>query len=273
MPPFDFWQGGAYLSLAGDPSVAAGRLAQLAEHLVYTERVGGSIPSPPTIFRKINALAFGFRWWDIEGSRCLAQSHLLGDLAPWCLLLRWPVPRDVHPKQRPSSIKVSLRTRDPKQALSLARHSGYEAQLLLAHGAVCGMKFDEIRSLLAEHFRQRLSVAKGEIAERGRLGRNDRTALESTAYFAQEALTEGRPHHPGGDDDDWMRRLIERYDLSIEPGTAEYENLRTETIRAHRDYCNALLEYDRSLDRYELISDAAAGVRWDRQICGNRQNC
>ncbi len=25
-----------------------GRLAQLAEHLVYTERVGGSIPSPPT---------------------------------------------------------------------------------------------------------------------------------------------------------------------------------------------------------------------------------
>jgi hypothetical protein len=25
-----------------------GRLAQLAEHLVYTERVGGSSPSPPT---------------------------------------------------------------------------------------------------------------------------------------------------------------------------------------------------------------------------------
>ena len=28
----------------------AGRLAQLVEHLVYTERVGGSSPSPPTIF-------------------------------------------------------------------------------------------------------------------------------------------------------------------------------------------------------------------------------
>ena len=27
-----------------------GRLAQLVEHLVYTERVGGSNPSPPTIF-------------------------------------------------------------------------------------------------------------------------------------------------------------------------------------------------------------------------------
>ncbi len=27
-----------------------GRLAQLVEHLVYTERVGGSSPSPPTMF-------------------------------------------------------------------------------------------------------------------------------------------------------------------------------------------------------------------------------
>ncbi len=29
-----------------------GRLAQLEEHLVYTERVGGSRPSPPTISSK-----------------------------------------------------------------------------------------------------------------------------------------------------------------------------------------------------------------------------
>jgi hypothetical protein len=28
---------------------SGGRLAQLVEHLVYTERVGGSSPSPPTI--------------------------------------------------------------------------------------------------------------------------------------------------------------------------------------------------------------------------------
>src|SRR5690606_3568709 len=30
---------------------ARGRLAQLVEHLVYTERVGGSSPSPPTMGR------------------------------------------------------------------------------------------------------------------------------------------------------------------------------------------------------------------------------
>jgi hypothetical protein len=31
---------------------AYGRLAQLAERLVYTEKVGGSIPSSPTIRRR-----------------------------------------------------------------------------------------------------------------------------------------------------------------------------------------------------------------------------
>ncbi len=33
----------------GDVKAEYGRLAQLGEHLVYTEGVGGSSPSPPTI--------------------------------------------------------------------------------------------------------------------------------------------------------------------------------------------------------------------------------
>ena len=36
-------------ALSTDAGLLEGRLAQLVEHLVYTERVGGSIPSPPTI--------------------------------------------------------------------------------------------------------------------------------------------------------------------------------------------------------------------------------
>ena len=34
----------------------SGRLAQLEEHLVYTERVGGSSPSAPTILPKLNSV-------------------------------------------------------------------------------------------------------------------------------------------------------------------------------------------------------------------------
>jgi hypothetical protein len=34
------------------PLAGQGRLAQLVEHLVYTERVGGSSPSPPTMLAR-----------------------------------------------------------------------------------------------------------------------------------------------------------------------------------------------------------------------------
>src|SRR3546814_9552013 len=47
----DFAQIGAISpNLRGE---AVGRLAQLVEHLVYTERVGGSSPSPPTSFARL----------------------------------------------------------------------------------------------------------------------------------------------------------------------------------------------------------------------------
>ncbi len=40
-----------------------GRLAQLVEHLAYTERVGGSRPSPPTIPVWVRALALALSAW------------------------------------------------------------------------------------------------------------------------------------------------------------------------------------------------------------------
>src|SRR5206468_1120656 len=38
------------------PDLGGGRLAQLVEHLVYTERVGGSSPSPPTTAGQLERL-------------------------------------------------------------------------------------------------------------------------------------------------------------------------------------------------------------------------
>ena len=65
---------------------------------------------------------------------------------------RWPLPRALHLQGRQSTIKVSLRTRDPKQATSLSRHLGYVAQMLVSHGAAYGMTFGEIRRLLSAYF-------------------------------------------------------------------------------------------------------------------------
>jgi hypothetical protein len=63
---------------------------------------------------------------------------------------------------------------------------------------------------------------------------------------------------PGGDDSETINRFIAKYDLQVQPGTAAYTHLCTETKRAYRDYCAAVLDYDRSLDSYEFPSQPMA---------------
>ena len=55
-----------------------GRLAQLVEHLVYTERVGGSSPSPPTTQTRVGVMSM-IRFSGVV--RALAASLVLAGAA------------------------------------------------------------------------------------------------------------------------------------------------------------------------------------------------
>ena len=82
---------------------------------------------------------------------------------------RWPIPKTLHPLRRPSSIKVSLPTRDPKFALYLARILSYAAERLLASEALQGMRYEEMRAVVQRHFADLLTQRRAQILDRGRL--------------------------------------------------------------------------------------------------------
>ncbi|HUS52865.1 MAG TPA: DUF6538 domain-containing protein, partial [Thermohalobaculum sp.] len=44
--------------------------------------------------------------------------------------LRWPLPASLHPRGKAYDIKVSLRTRDQREALRLSRRLAYVAETL-----------------------------------------------------------------------------------------------------------------------------------------------
>ena len=130
------------------------------------------------------------------------------------------------------------------------------------------MTFEEIRRLLTTHFSEMLARRKLQIATSGRLSQIDTSALQSGLALAAEAAEDGTALIPGGSDDDLVGGFIERYGLSLQPGTASYTTLRTELKRAYRDYCSSVLAYDRSLESYQLENDTDSTPSADRSAVG-----
>ncbi|WP_375788094.1 hypothetical protein ACE10Z_11970 [Bradyrhizobium sp. Pha-3] len=175
---------------------------------------------------------------------------------------RWPLRLTNPAERKSSSVKISLQTRDPKEALRVSRVLSYWAQQLVRHGTERGMTFEEIRRLLTTHFSQMLAQRKLQIATTGRLAQIEAMALENGSAFAAEAVQDGASLFPGGNDDDLVARFMERYELNLQPGTDAHTTLRTELKRAYRDYCSSVLAYDRSLENYQFENktDSAASA-------------
>ena len=94
--------------------------------------------------------------------------------------LRWPLPQSLHPQGKASDIKVSLRTRDQREALRLSRHLAYVAETLTSGSAASKMRYDEIRTVIKRHFKAFLDKKREEINAHGRLREHDLSVLASS---------------------------------------------------------------------------------------------
>lgn len=111
------------------------------------------------------------------------------------------------------------------------------------------MDYERIREILHQHFKERLEKRKQDIAKEGRLSELDVTALRNSRELSKEAL-EQKDYTLVGTDGT-VDRFAAHYELSLTQGSKEYELFRTEMLRAHRDYCEALLASDLELDKYD----------------------
>lgn len=173
--------------------------------------------------------------------------------------LRWPIPRALHPARRQSSVRVSLRTRDPKKALHLSRSISHMADMVIEGGTKRGMRYDEIRALLKDHFQQLLDRYKERIGQTGRLSELDRQAYENGMWVASEAADgDDALWSPDGQDMELLSSFIEKYDLDMQEGTQPYSWLQQELKVSYRAYAKAVLEYDASLADYDLATRPTA---------------
>ena len=104
---------------------------------------------------------------------------------------RWPIPTTRHPELKRLSIRVSLETRCPHIAQRLSRLlvlAGHSAQTRATHA---GMRYDEIRRHVQEHFQELLLAFKRDIAVDGPPDAHRLDALRATEGLA------------GGDPETW----------------------------------------------------------------------
>ncbi|WP_096701839.1 site-specific integrase [Magnetospirillum sp. 15-1] len=166
---------------------------------------------------------------------------------------RWPLPHSLHPHGRHLYIRVSLRTRERREALRLSRSLGYLGETLTAQGIASGMRYDEIRAVLTKHFSDKLAQHKARIAEHGRLDHRDIAALNNSLGFAAQAVETGEPLDPTTEgDSEVLGRFCDKYGIAIPPGTAAYATFRTDFMRAFHAYCQSALAYDQSLETFDL---------------------
>lgn len=166
--------------------------------------------------------------------------------------LRWPIPKQLHPQKKASTLKFSLQTREPRKALRLSRSLSQIGERLNEHGIAYGMRHEELRSVLIDHFRQLLEQAKAEMHETGPLSELDRQIYETQKLVAKQARKTDTPLSLVQSDDTLLDRFIEKYELSISKGSAEYVWLEREMKLSFHGFVKAVLAYDKSLQRYDF---------------------
>lgn len=80
---------------------------------------------------------------------------------------RWPVPAALHPLGKAQHVETSLRTRNPRLALQMARYLAYHAENIT--GQLIGMSHSRIKAELQAFFASKLSDFKARREHSGSL--------------------------------------------------------------------------------------------------------
>lgn len=107
------------------------------------------------------------------------------------------------------------------------------------------MRYEDLRSVLTEHFRQLLNDAKNEMNDTGPLNELDRQVYETSKRVAKQSRKTDSPLSLVKSDDDLLARFIEKYDLDIQKGSSEYGWLDREMKLSFHGFAKAVLAYDK----------------------------
>ncbi len=175
---------------------------------------------------------------------------------------RWSIPCSLHPTHRTTDIKLSLLTREPQQALQIGRVLAYLAETAIRNPAIKAMKYHQIRDVLSEAFQEYRDKAIQRINDNGPLNALDVSAYSSSHTIAGHIAETGELFLEG--QDMGMSALITAQSLPLKTTDAAFPMFQQEFMKAYRDYCRSVLDYNASLDSFDFSSAQHSAAKHHR---------
>lgn len=214
---------------------------------------------------------------------------------------RWPLPPQFRQQGKTAFIKLSLRTREPKEALQRANMLAYHAEGFIRQDCVQGMNYIEVKSLLETFFADLLAERKQQIDEDGpltpaRLHRLKKTmaymqddeAYESGEFFFEmlrqgnvvviedgETIEEGKRYPAAADqnlDGRDIGHVLRTLDIDLAAQSIGYKRLKDLYRPAAIAFYERLIEYSESQKQFnfdaptlgQIATDTKAASRFAR---------
>lgn len=166
--------------------------------------------------------------------------------------LRWRLCGATPTGGKPAYLKLSLGTRDPKEALTLVRMLT-ERAVSLGYGPGCLMRYDELRATLRTHFAGLLAEYKDRISATGPMPPEKRRLFQEAADFAQMSVeTDSALLLNASENDAVTQDLIARYKLPIKANSDSYETLQKLYALAYRDFARSIIRHNDSYSSFEF---------------------
>ncbi len=174
---------------------------------------------------------------------------------------RWPLPPIFHEEGRTRFIKLSLRTRDPKEALRLANMLAYHADVITKHECVGGMDYIEVKSLLEAYFADLLAEQKRLIDKDGPFNQRRIQRLRQNITYVQddEAYEAGERFEAvlgQGKDVSDTSNILNTFDIDLAIESIGYQRVKELFRPAAAAYFQRLIEYSESQKQFNFDAPA-----------------
>ena len=165
---------------------------------------------------------------------------------------RWPMPRPVRERGKATHVKISLDTRDPKEALRLSTMLQDHAYNLLRQDWVLNMDFSEIKAMVEAHFAKVLEDRKRDIDKNGALLPFPMAGAKRFIKGIDQSINGTAEYSVFADDDSDLAEIVREFELDLSKSEKDRKRLKMVYWQGAKAMMQEVIAYSESQEKFNF---------------------